>query len=131
MRPGENKARAGYRIHGAGHFHKKGKYMSFQDILDERAGDGFELSPEYVDRLAESHSEFMTGMEADSAKIGELTELLAQRDSEISNLKAQLADMNLQLPAEQPAGGNDDDEENNDEGDGTDVDVSDLFEDVN
>ena len=103
--------------------------MTFEDVLAERGAEEFELSPDYVDRLAEAHSELVGSMEADSSKIGEMSEALAARDTEISHLKAQIADMNLRLPAETGQEENNNDEED-DNGDDSDTDVSDLFEDV-
>lgn len=103
--------------------------MDFDEILAERDGEGFELSPEYVDRLAGAHGETVTAGEANSGRIAELETMLTAKDEEIARLKAENADLIVQLPGDT---GSAEDEENNndDEGEPDSPDISDLFEEI-
>lgn len=99
--------------------------MNFDDILAERDSDDFELSPDFVDRLAEAHGVGNADMDNAKAKIAELSAMLEERESVISRLKAENADMLLRIPGDNE---NTSDDDNIDDDNPSDVDIDDLFE---
>ena len=103
--------------------------MDFDEILAERDGEGFELSPEYVERLAVAHGESTKAGEETTTRLAELEAMLTVKDEEIARLKAENADLIVQLPGDT---GSVEDEENNndDEGEPDSPDISDLFEEI-
>ena len=102
--------------------------MNFDEILAERDGEGFELSPEYVERLAVAHGESMEAGEETTARLAELEAMLTVKDEEIARLKAENADLIVQLPGDTDNDDGDTDE-NNDDGEDS-PDISDLFEEI-
>ena len=102
--------------------------MNFDEILAERDGEGFELSPEYLERLAVAHGESMEAGEETTTRLAELEAMLTVKDEEIARLKAENADLIVQLPGDTDNGDGDTDE-NNDDGEDS-PDISDLFEEI-
>ena len=102
--------------------------MNFDEILGERDGEGFELSPEYVERLAVAHGESIEAGEETTTRLAELEAMLTVKDEEIARLKAENADLIVQLPGDTD-NGNGDTNENNDDGEDS-PDISDLFEEI-
>ena len=100
--------------------------MNFDEILAERDSDNFELSPDFVDRLVEAHGVGNADMDNAKAKIAELSAMLEERESVISSLKAENADMLLRIPGDNENTTNDDDDV--DDNNPSDVDIDDLFE---
>ena len=102
--------------------------MNFDEILAERDGEGFELSPEYLERLAVAHGESMEAGEETTTRLAELEAMLTVKDEEIARLKAENADLIVQLPGDTDNDDGDTDE-NNDDGEDS-PDISDLFEEI-
>ena len=102
----------------------------FQEIVDLSQAEGFEITGAFVDDLVNAHNEYVAGVAGEAeiynSRVLELEAALNERDSIISQLKAQNADMLLNMPA---ADSDDsDDSEDNSDIDVSDVDIDDLFE---
>lgn len=105
----------------------------FNDLVGLARGEGFTVTGEYLDSIESAFSEALSEVENKSAGDAEiwteerleLEAAIAERDKEISALKARNYDMLTQVPGDSgsDSGDGEDDEDNED-----DADLDDLFQ---
>lgn len=106
----------------------------FNELVGLARGEGFTVTSEYLDSVESAYSEALSEVESKSAGDAEiwteerleLEAAIAERDKEISALKARNYDMLTQVPGDN--GGDDSDDNGDDEENDDDVDLDDLFQ---